>query len=426
MILKFWARVTLGDAVRASRPSRSAGIGRAVAFVLSFAVLLCDAQLAPAQISQLGPMLVGTGHVGNAFQGFSVALSGDGNTAIVGGLNDNTGAGAAWVFTRNGSTWTQQGLKLVGTGGSTPTEQGFSVALSADGNTALVGGLRDVWVFTRSGGVWTQQRSNLVGTGAVGNRPAFEGRSVALSADGNTALVGGDSGAGATWVFTRSGGSWTQQGPKLVGAGASAPTGQGISVALSADGDTALVGGYGDNSGTGAAWVFTRSGGTWTQQGSKLVGTGNVGKGLQGRSVALSADGNTALIGGFGDNALTGAAWVFTPSGGTWTQQGPKLVGTGAAGRTQQGRAVALSADGNTAVVGGLRDAWVFTRSGGTWTQQGSTPVGTSPVVGAVKQGLSVALSASGRIAVVGAWTDNSEGGARVFAVPRPHNAMGK
>jgi hypothetical protein len=396
-----------------------------IAVVLLFVVLLCDAQPAAAQFSQLGPKLVGTGGVGNALQGFSVALSGDGKTAIVGGLNDNSGAGAAWVFTRSSSKWIQQGPRLVGTGGSAPTQQGFSLSLSADGNTALVGGLRDAWVFTRSGGTWSQQGSNLAGTGAVGDRPAFEGRSVALSADGNTALVGGDgdnASAGATWVFSRSGGTWTQQGAKLVGSGASTPTGQGISVALSGDGNTALVGGYGDNSGVGAAWVFTRSGDTWIQQGPKLVGTGNDGKSFQGRSVALSADGNTALVGGFGDDALAGAAWVFTRSGETWTQQGPKLVGASSVGGTQQGRSVALSGDGNTAIVSGLSDAWVFTRGGGIWSERGRKLAGTGPVAGAVKQGFSVALSASGRIAVVGSWTDNAEGGARVFAVPRPRN----
>jgi hypothetical protein len=73
---------------------------------------------------------------------------------------------------------------------------------------------------------------------------------------------------------------FTQQGPKLVGTGAVALSCQGSSVALSADGSTAIVGGFGDNSNgccIGAAWVFTRSGGVWTQQGNKLVGTGGVG-----------------------------------------------------------------------------------------------------------------------------------------------------
>ena len=68
----------------------------------------------------------------------------------------------------------------------------------------------------------------------------------------------------------------------------------------------------------------------WTQQGNKLVGTGAVGQAVQG-SVSLSADGNTAIMGGSGDNSNAGAAWVFTRSGSVWTQRGTKLVGTGAA-----------------------------------------------------------------------------------------------
>jgi hypothetical protein len=90
-----------------------------------------------------------------------------------------------------------------------------------------------------------------------------------------------------------------------------------ISVALSADGNTAIAGGEDDNSGVGAAWVYTRSGGVWTQQGSKLVGTGAVGAAFEGFSVALSADGNTAIVGGNEDNSLAGAAWVFVQSAGT-------------------------------------------------------------------------------------------------------------
>jgi hypothetical protein len=113
------------------------------------------------------------------------------------------------------------------------------------------------------------------------------------------------------------------------------------------------VGGYGDNGGVGAAWVFTRSNGVWTQQGSKLVGTGAVGNAQQGRSIALSGDGNTALVGGYGDQVGVGAAWVFTRSGGVWMQQDSKLVGTGAVGNASQGISVALSGDGNTAIVGG-------------------------------------------------------------------------
>jgi hypothetical protein len=114
-------------------------------------------------------------------------------------------------------------------------------------------------------------------------------------------------------VYTRSGGMWTQQGNKLVGSGAIGAAFQGISVALSADGNTAVLGGRLDNNSTGAVWVYARSAGTWTQQGSKLVGSGAIGAASQGDMVALSADGNTAIVGGLYDNSNAGAAWVYIP-----------------------------------------------------------------------------------------------------------------
>src|ERR1700722_4922857 len=99
-------------------------------------------------------------------------------------------------------------------------------------------------------------------------------------------------------------GQFSQQGPKLVGASAIGAANQGRSVALSADASTAIVGGHGDNSGVGAAWIFTLSNGLWHQQ-AKLVGSGAIWSDsagvLQGWSVALSADGNTAIVGGPGD-----------------------------------------------------------------------------------------------------------------------------
>ncbi len=213
------------------------------------------------------------------------------------------------------------------------------------------------------------QGPKLVGAGAAG--VGLFGVSVALSSDGNTAIAGGSgdsSGTGAAWVFTRSGGVWTQQGAKLVGAGSIGSATEGYKVALSGDGSTAILGGYDDNSITGAAWIFTRSGSTWSQQGPKLVGGDAVGAAAQGGGVVLSSDGNTALIGGPYDNSNAGATWVFTRSGGVWTQQGAKLVGPGAAGSAQQGTGVAISSDANTVITGGAQDnsqtgaAWVFTR----------------------------------------------------------------
>jgi hypothetical protein len=106
----------------------------------------------------------------------------------------------------------------------------------------------------------------------------------------------------------------------------------------------------------------------YVQQGPKLVGSSGIGHTNQGKSVALSADGNTAIVGGPNDNLGPGAAWVFSRTGGVWTQQGPKLVSSGARGLAES---VALSADGNTAIVSGWSGdggAWVFTRTGGVWT----------------------------------------------------------
>jgi hypothetical protein len=192
------------------------------------------------------------------------------------------------------------------------------VALSADGNTAIVGGSQDnngigaAWVFTRSGGTWSQQDGKLVGTGGIGFQ--FQGSAVVLSADGNTAIVGGgadNSSVGATWVFTRAGGTWTQQGPKLVGTGGIGAQFQGSTLALSSDGNTALVGGPNDNANAGAAWLFTRSSGTWSQRGAKLIGTGVVGPARQGITVAVSGDDRTAMVGGSGDSSGVGATWVF-------------------------------------------------------------------------------------------------------------------
>lgn len=384
---------------------------------------------------QEGAKLVGIGGIGNSGQGSSVSLSADGNTAIVGGTIDNNYTGAAWIYVRSGKTWIQQGGKLVGTGASSNSLQGNAVALSADGNTAIVGGYYDnngigaAWVFTRNGNNWTQQGTKLLGTGAIGQ--CWQGCSVALSADGNTAIIGGsyDSIAvGAAWVFKRSGNNWTQQGNKLVGSGRIGWSNQGTSVSLSADGNTAIVGGYYDNNAIGAAWVFTRSGNNWIQQGSKLVGTSTIGNyAYQGASVKLSADGNTAIIGGYGDNSYVGAAWVFTRSGNNWTQQGGKLVGNGAVGRSCQGNSISISADGNTAVVGGFGDntntgaTWIFCRTNNTWSQIGNKLIGIG-LSNQSQQGVSVAISADGNTAIVGGNYDSTNnigaGAAWVFVSP--------
>jgi hypothetical protein len=312
--------------------------------------------------------------------GRSFALSADGNTAILGSSGDNHDAGAVWVFTRTGSTWTQQGKKIVANEETIQGRFGKSVALSADGNTALVGGSTDgpggsAWVLTREGSVWTQ--SKRLAPANEGGEDFF-GRSVALSSDGNTALVGGPGHlghAGAAWAFVRTGSTWVQQGEMLGATNEQGPANFGYSVALSGDGNTALVGGRDDNGHAGAVWAFARSATGWAQQGEKLTGKGEVGTGEFGYATALSGDGNTALIGAPHDAANAGAAWEFTRSEGTWSQLGEKLTGAGQSGAAWFGASVALSSTAEEALIGGPEDS---AKVGAVWTFVAS-PVAVLP-----------------------------------------------
>lgn len=403
---------------------------------------------------QLGDKLIGKSTATSSQQGSGVTISADGNTAVVGA---GYGAGGVFVYTRSNNAWTQEGDKLVGSGaadGSLGADQGYSVAISADGNTIIEGGVGDngftgaAWIFVRDkNGVWTQQGNKLVGIGSiiVGNTTPEQGYSVSISADGNTAIVGGhrdNNYIGAAWIFTRSNNVWTQQ-KKLIGTGYVSiayhqgfPTYLGVdmgtSVSMSADGNTALIGGPVDNNDTGAVWIFTRSGNTWAQQGNKLVGTsGNrsfLGGIQQGTSVAASADGNTIIIGGPFDtdgntnnNNYGGAVWIFTRSGNTWSQQGNKLFASDAGLGAEQGWSVNISADGNTAIVGAPTDSvntggfWLYTRNNSAWTQSSRKLLGTG-YIGGPKQGWSVNISADGNTAIIGGPEDNPFGSAWVFA----------
>jgi hypothetical protein len=380
--------------------------------------------------------------------GYAVALSSDGNTALVGAPRDGERVGAAWVFVRSGTTWTQQGPKLAGAGEVGEGRFGRSLALSSDGNTAVIGAPADgnhagaAWVFQRSGSSWAQQGSKLAGGEEAGAFGHF-GRAVALSADGNTALISAPnnlSGRGAVFVFERSGSTWLQQGAKIVGSALVGEAHFGGSVALSSDGTIAIVGGAGDDERAGAAWAFVHGVGGWTQQGLKLTGGEGAGPGAAscfeeategeeeeggcgfGRSVALSSDGNTALVGGPRAGDQTGAAWVFQRSGTAWAQQGAALVAGAEIGQGKFGYSTALSSDGNTALIGGPGDdartgaAWVFTRSGSAWTQLAHKPTPRDEQ-GRAGFGSAVALSADGETAIIGGPFERSKlGAAWVFA----------
>jgi hypothetical protein len=433
---------------------------------------------------------------GNAELGDSVALSADGSTALIGGFHDHDYRGAAWVFIRKGTTWIdEQKLTATGRGKEIGHAQfGGSVALSSDGSTALIGGLNDnnahgaAWVFIRKGKTWTEQHK-LTGTGWFGS-------SVALSSDGSTALIGGpnpNGAQGAAWVYARKGTKWTQES-KLAPAtkGVAEQIGGnaefGYSVALSADGKTALVGGPYDNrfalenaafgeQFNGAAWVFIRKGRTWIDQ-QKIAGplpAYNQPLGSEfGWSVALSSDGTTALIGaptglqvsGSGIIVGTGEAWAYyrsfsgfprdwvfltelmPPTGGPEAES----VGFGAVGEydSEFGWSVALSSDGKTALVGGPYDgpydngrcssficsvtsgvgaAWVYS----DWHLKQkliapTTPPGTE--TGYSSLGFSGALCSDGNEALLGgpfagasspgngAWVFGAPGGSCVRAAP--------
>lgn len=380
-----------------------------------------------ATLVEQGSKLSGSGEIDHGAFGDSVALSANGSTAIVGAPQDTHGKGAVWVFERSGSTWAQQGGKITASGEVGHGYFGISVALSADGNTALIGSPKDgkgegaTYVLTRSGETWTQA-AKLTGGEQVGH--ANFGRRVAISSDGQTALMGGfadNNGAGAAWVFARSGESWTEQGGKLTGP-AEAGAGQfGGDVALSGDGNTALIGGPADNGAVGAVWFFARTAGAWAPEGPKITATEETGPAEFGRSVSLTDEGTTALIGGPVDSGDVGAAWVFTFNGEAWSQYS-KLTPGPTKGHADFGRAVTLSGKGETALIGAPKAhggaggaAWVFTLQAGEWTRRGETLTGGAETKHG-DFGRSVALSDDGGTALVGGPNDHRIGAAWTYA----------
>ena len=270
----------------------------------------------------------------------------------------------------------------------------------------------------------------LVPTGERG--PGGFGASVAVSANGRTALIGGPSGyggVGAAWVFSRTGSGWRQTA-KLTPNGLSAPTGYvanpdgfGASVALSANGKIAFVGGPGSRWRTRVDLGVRNLRLAWRQQGPELIAEGEAGTGQFGASVAVSALGDLAIVGAPFDDNGRGAAWVFRRAGSVWRQQGGKLVGGGELGFGRFGTSVALSADGTIALVGapvdrnGAGAAWVFRRAATGGSELGAklTPKGE---LGAGQFGDRVALSAPGTTALIGGGLDHGERGAAwIFAL---------
>ncbi len=363
--------------------------------------------------SQQAKLVASDGAAGDTL-GWSVGLSAD--TAVVGASKNQASKGAAYVFLRSGTAWSQQ-AKLAASDGAANDRFGWSVAVSGD--TALAGAYQDdsakgsAYVFFRSGKNWSQQARLVASDGAASDNFGYS-----VGVFGDTAVVGAwyddDKGtdAGSAYVFTRAGTSWSQQA-KLAAADGAAGDLFGVSVGLS--GDTVIAGAYkDDDNGTdsGSAYVFTRSNTVWSGQ-AKLTAGDRAAGDFFGYSVGLSGD--TAIVGAYYDDDKgpdSGSAYVFVRSGAAWVPQAKLTAPDGAAGDAF-GWSVGLSED--TAVVGARYDddkasnsgsAYVFTRSGSAWSQQAKLTASD----GFTNDYFGVSVGLSGDTVVVGAFNDDDKG----------------
>ena len=368
----------------------------------------------------------------NDYAGRAVAISGD--TAVVGAagadVGGNDGQGAAFVYVRSGGAWIQQ-ARLVADDGSGGDEFAFSLAISGDrivvgARFAAIGGVAGqgaAYVFERSGTSWTQQAKLAAADGAAfddyGNAVAIDGDIVAVGAQ--NAAVNGNASQGAVYVYAFDG-AWNFESRLAASDGAAwVQFGRAVSVR----GDSVLVGAVsatiGANQGQGAAYVYTRDGGSWSERARLVADDGEAWDGFGG---AVSLDAGQAIIGASSNGAAgQGAAYVFTGSGADWIQQG-KLVASDAFNGDGFGTSVALS--GGTAIAGSLFSdlvvaqnagaAYVYTRTGGVWLQQAKL-VATDASDGA-EFGIGAALD--GTTALIGAefasGADGWPGAGYVFA----------
>lgn len=365
--------------------------------------------------------------------GGAMALSADGGTLLVGAGNKPIGGsivpGVAYIFVRTGGTWTQQAELTAPKGVFDDHSFGGAVALSADGDTALVAAERTdvgrnpeqgaVYVFVRADATWVQQAELTADDGDV--HDGF-GRAVALSSDGVTALIGAPDASigdnykgGASYIFARSGEAWTRQA-KLTADDGDVSDGFGSAVALSGDAGTAIVAAWDK----GAAYLFTRTGTTWNKQ-TELMPRGGPRPLRFGDAVALSGDGHTVLVGSGYDRA----AYAYTRSGATWGEPQVLQGKNAAAQPLVTGYAMALSGDGTIALVShpDMSDhakpgvAYLFVRAGGKWGEQAE--LRTSDGATDDDFGEAVALSGDGSTAAIGAPAKGEDTGATyVFAAP--------
>ncbi len=333
---------------------------------------------------------------GADFDRFGASVALDGDTLLIGArLVDDNGmdSGAAYVFTLEGGTWTEQ-QKLIALDGALEDQFGRSVALKGD--IAVIGAPRDdddgedsgsAYVFAFGEGAWTQKKKLTASDGAA---DAEFGTSVAVdlaggfATDGDIVMIGaprddaaGDK-SGSVYVFIFGEGDWVEQ-PKLTASDGA--TGDRFGQSVAVDGNTAVIGAPRDDDvgqNSGSAYVLTLAEGQWTEQ--KLIAGDGAADDEFGVSVAV--DGNTVLIGaelGDGNAAKSGSAYVFAQEE-DWAQQAKLSASDGA---TEDFFGASAALDGDTAVIGApfvgdgngnVEDAgaaYVFIRDGmSTWTEQ--------------------------------------------------------
>ena len=285
-----------------------------------------------------------------------MALSGDGTTAIIGAYTKNQSIGAAYIFARDvNGNWSQQ-QKLTASDGVAGDSFGGWVAIARDGNTVLVSASHKnnlagaAYVFTRTNSVWNQQQKLV--SQDIAAMDDF-GSWLGLSGDGTTALIGAftkNTNVGAAYVFALNGSTWTQQ-QKLTPSDPLQGSDFSFAATLSRDGNTAILGAATQNQQTGAAYIFVRDGsGNWTQQ-QKLVPADVGHNDYFGFAVSLSGTGDVALISAKGKNSNSGAAYIFSRYNGNWTQQ-QELTEQNAQPNDDFGVSLALNRDGTIALIG--------------------------------------------------------------------------
>jgi len=373
--------------------------------------------------------------------GDSVAVSGDGSTAIIGaeseGEPNGREAGAAYVFSRDGDFWTQE-AKLAAGDGNKHHFFGDSVAVSADGSRALIGawGYSDsngddvgsAYVFRRENGSWLQETKLAA---SDGDGSDLFGAAVGIAGDGTTAIIGArkdqdphGEGSGSAYVFSRDGESWTEDAKVTAGDGDEGDQ-FGNSVSMSRDGSSALVGAHFDadphGTNAGSAYVFRRADGSWTQAAKFVADDGDSWDNF-GRAVSLSGDGATAIVGSSYDEDPigegSGSAYAFRRVDGTWTQEA-KLTAPDGNPEDEFATSVALSADGSSVIIGTPNDdapnaentgsAYAFTNENGSWALQARFAAGDGDEADGL--GRSVAVSNDGSTALLGAPADDDPNG---------------